>query len=252
MARKARSKSVTGVYHVLITGMPNKELFKDYKDKIMFLDGIRKAKEKSQFQLFGYCLLDNHIHMIIKESENIDTIMKRIMISFAKAFNEKYNTNGKVFFDRFKSQPIEKENELIKTVRFIHQNPVKHKLIMDFKKYYWSSYNTYIRIEKDGITDVELVRSCFYNLDDLKEFMSDTIIEDKYLEYAIMTNYSDEELYFVIRKMLKIDDLSTCSKQDRNQIIRELYTETGCSIRQLSRVVNVSKSIIERAVRKEK
>lgn len=78
MPRSARQKSITGIYHIMLRGIDKRDIFLENEDKMKFLESINKAKETGKFELYGYCLMDNHIHMLIKESEEIGTSVKRI------------------------------------------------------------------------------------------------------------------------------------------------------------------------------
>ncbi len=70
--------------------------------------------------------------------------MKKINVSYAMRYNLKNNSIGHVFQDRFKSQPIEDDAYLMQVVRYIHQNPLKARMVSDVSEYEWSSYKTYL------------------------------------------------------------------------------------------------------------
>lgn len=80
--------------------------------------------------MFAYCLMSNHIHMLIKaEKEEPDLIMKRIACSYVYWYNSKYYRNGHLFQDRFRSEPVETDEYFLTVLRYIHQNPIKAKLV---------------------------------------------------------------------------------------------------------------------------
>lgn len=56
--------------------------------------------------------------------------MKGIATSYAMFFNVKYNRVGHVFQDRFKSEPVEDERYLMAVIRYVHNNPVKAKIVI--------------------------------------------------------------------------------------------------------------------------
>lgn len=107
MARQARQKSPTGMYNVIMRG--NDVLFRDDEDYKRFLDLMNKYIHK----IYGFSLTKNLICMVIGESSNgISVDLKPLTTSYARYFNKKYNTDGKLFYGRFKSEPIENEEQL--------------------------------------------------------------------------------------------------------------------------------------------
>ena len=94
--------------------------------------------------LYAYCLMPNHIHLLIKESqEGIGSVIKRIAISYASYFNHKYQRIGHLFQDRFKSEPVDDMNYFITLIRYIHQNPVAAGITSNVEDYVWSSWVEY-------------------------------------------------------------------------------------------------------------
>lgn len=104
MARKAREKSKTGKYIVMLKGIED-TIFKGKKNQEIFTELIKKAFGKG---LFGIRFFNDHVVMLLKESKaGIGMDMKPVLISFARTANRNSNESGKVFADRFKSIPVE-------------------------------------------------------------------------------------------------------------------------------------------------
>jgi REP element-mobilizing transposase RayT len=68
MARQARQKSATGIYHTMFRGNNKQYVFNTDTEKQKLLECIEKAREKNFFNILAYCIMDNHIHILIKES----------------------------------------------------------------------------------------------------------------------------------------------------------------------------------------
>ncbi len=66
MARQAREKSSTGIYHIMLRGIDKRNLFFDDEDRTKFIETMMKARDTGRFELYGYCLMDNHIHLLLK------------------------------------------------------------------------------------------------------------------------------------------------------------------------------------------
>lgn len=160
MPRVARQKSPTEIYHVMVRGINRDYIFNTDEEKERYLEIIGGIKADSNFELYAYVLMGNHIHLLIKEdSDDISNIMKRIGIRYASWYNKRYDRIGHLFQDRFKSEAIVDEQQFLTTIRYILQNPVKAnlcKLPVDFK---WSSWNDYIF--RSGLTDTDFALQMF-------------------------------------------------------------------------------------------
>ncbi|MCJ7806540.1 MAG: transposase, partial [Clostridia bacterium] len=119
MPRRAREKSSTGVYHVMLRGINRQNIFKDREDRQQFITTLVKYKKVSGYEIYGYCLMTNHMHLLIKEGgESIDRILKRIGASYVYWYNKKYARCGHLFQDRFKSEPVEDDQYLLVVLRY--------------------------------------------------------------------------------------------------------------------------------------
>lgn len=155
MPRMARKVSDSRVYHVILRGNAKQDIFFDNQDNNKFLKEIDETKEKYDYDLYAYCLMTNHVHMVIYDKNNkLSKILQSMTISYSSYFNKKYEREGHLFQNRFLSKNIETGEYLLNVCRYIHQNPVKAG-ISDMKDYVWSSYQEYIgkekRIEKKQI-----------------------------------------------------------------------------------------------------
>jgi len=113
MATQARKRSSTGIYHVMLRDIDRKDIFLDDEDRTKFLESIIKAKQKGKFKIYGYCLMDNHIHMLIKEDEEIGKIIKPITVGYVVWHNKSHERTGHLFQNRYLSEPVETENYFI-------------------------------------------------------------------------------------------------------------------------------------------
>ena len=108
MPRTARKKSSTGIYHVMLRGINRQSIFEDDEDNEKFLQTIKDCKDVSEFELYGYCLMGNHVHLLLKEGkESLELVFKRIGARYVFWYNWKYRRCGHLFQDRFKSEAVE-------------------------------------------------------------------------------------------------------------------------------------------------
>ncbi len=94
MPRRERIKSESNIYHVMVRGNERKSLFIDDEDRQRFVDTIWRLiektannKEEKKFKIYPYCLMDNHVHLLMNQAEDtVSRIMKRISTSYAQSF----------------------------------------------------------------------------------------------------------------------------------------------------------------------
>lgn len=251
MARYARKKSESGIFHVMLRGINKQTIFEDDEDRERFLETIERYKTVSKYEIYGYCLMSNHVHLLLKETEEpISAIIKRICSSYVYWYNWKYERCGHLFQERYKSETVENEGYLLTVLRYIHQNPVKAGLSKNIKEYKWSSYNEYAG--KTAIVDTGFVLQIFSV--DREKAVSSFIAhsneqnEDKCLDYDKKNRLTDNDIrkYFEKLGIENISELQKLEKNKRNLIIKEIKAIEGVTIRQLSRITGISKSVIDR------
>jgi putative transposase len=252
MPRQARRKSKTGIYHIILRGINRQILFEENEDKEKFIDTIKQYKEKSGYKVLGYCLMDNHVHLLLQEGkETMDNTMKRIGVSYVYWYNWKYKRSGHLFQDRYKSEPVEDEEYLVAVLRYIHQNPLKAEVVHAIRDYKWSSYHEYIQRSK--IVDTDLVMGLFSNdKQRLREYFDEVAIENgnKVLEVRESIKLSDQEALVVIEKSigrLSLSELQQTDRDRRDEILRNLKQIDALSIRQIARITGITVNIIAKA-----
>ncbi|MGB9780231.1 transposase [Caldanaerobacter sp.] len=132
MPRKPRVKRKSGYYHVMLRRNEKKNIFRSNEDKKRFIEILAEKKLGGKFYLTAFCLMNNHVHLMIKEgNEDLSSSIKRIAGIYASYFNKKYDRAGHLFQDRFRSEPVGNESYVIGLVRYIHQKPVKTGLVKE-------------------------------------------------------------------------------------------------------------------------
>jgi putative transposase len=145
LPRQARKKSSTGIYHIIIRGINHQVVFHDEEDYARFHQTLRRYKEKSAYEIYAYCLMDNHVHLLLKvNQEPLEQIMRRICGSYVYWYNAKYQRIGNLFQDRFKSEAVEDDRYLLTVLRYIHQNPLIAGIVQRIENYPWSSMREYL------------------------------------------------------------------------------------------------------------
>jgi len=228
----------------MLRGINRQTIFEDDEDNEKFLQTLLECKAISGFELYGYCLMGNHVHLLLKEgNESIDLVFKRIGARFVYWYNWKYKRCGHLFQDRFKSEAIESDQYFAVVLRYIHQNPKKAGLCSAIDEYEWSSCNDYVH--KHDIVDYA------FALGIIGESRFDSFMkeekDDLCLEYANpIIRLSDEDLIRIIEEDFGTNAIMIQSepKKDRNRILADILRIDGVSTRQLSRVTGISTNII--------
>ncbi len=79
MPRSARIKSNSGIYHIVLRGINKQRIFEDDEDSLYFLEKLKTYKNISGYEIFAYCLMSNHVHLLMKEGkESLSTAFRRI------------------------------------------------------------------------------------------------------------------------------------------------------------------------------
>lgn len=250
MPRKARKKSQQHIYHVVLRGINKAQIFYEDTDFKYFERTLNRYKRKCDFQLLAYCLMGNHIHLLIKEnSKPIGDIFKHIGSSFVYWYNTKYERTGHLFQDRFKSEPVEDEAYLLTVFRYILNNPVKAGLCNNPADYPYSSAKEYL-YGKPGISDQEIILG-FLDRKTMKDYISQNNDDQCMdIEESIKKRCTDEKAQKLILAEFKTNP-PDFDRKDRTSFNASVYrlTKAGISIRQLSRLTGISKKIIENAIK---
>ena len=250
MPRIARKKSETGIYHVIVRGINRQDIFHDDEDRKRYLDTLKKIAVEDIAKVLGYCMMSNHVHLIIKEGEaGISLFMKRLGASYAYWYNLKYQRTGHVFQDRFKSENVEDDRYLLTVIRYVHRNPVKAGIVNKPEEYTWSSCRAYYGYSEypPDLTHVYLVLDIFacqkeQAREKMQMFEAENS-EDGCLEDTKNTKFHDDKAFNLIIEQLpggSIPSLHQIPQIERRAIIKRLKSIEGISIRQIVRITGLT------------
>ncbi|WP_026907093.1 transposase [Paucisalibacillus globulus] len=254
MARRPRRQSQTGIYHIMMRGVNRQTIFEEDTDRVRFLETLKKYKERINYQIFAYCLMDNHVHLLMKGSEEeLSQSIKRISSSYVYWYNLKYDRFGHLFQGRFKSEPVNDADYFMTVLRYIHQNPIKAGLGKDVFQCKWTSINEYII--KPELVDIELGLKLFSSnrntaIEKYVDYMQQHN-EDECLDDTVKLNLKDEQVreYLYEMGIRNTSMLQQMDKVTRDAVLEKLIQLEGISIRQVSRITGISRSVFERIQR---
>lgn len=245
--RKKRQYSEKGFYHTVIRGCNKQNIFYCDEDKNKFINLMKRYSVKNNIRIHSYCLMDNHVHLLIEDvnKENLSSFMQVLSSVYARYFNKKYDRIGHLFQDRFSSEAIEDNGYLLVVFRYIMQNPQKAK-VCNADKYFWSSYNCY-KHQKTFVYKSFLI-NCFGSISKLYKYLAQEN-NDECLEIEMRPSEKND---YCIKKVLNI--LKSTNPIIQPDLPKEvlfnklrLLKLSGLSLRMISRITGISYYLVQKA-----
>ena len=261
MSRQSRKESGTGIYHVMMRGINHQKIFNDEEDYFQFITTLDRMRFRyddegspcgSNCVFYAYCLMSNHLHLLIRErGESVGETIKRIASSYVFYYNRKYGRDGHLFRDRFKSEPVNDMGYFTTLLRYIHQNPVKAKIVERVGDYAYSSWG-----EFDGtvepvfqICDTETVMKRL-PFEELKEWVDEPLDDDVPcidIENVSGGRPSDDQVWLLIKEYTGVTNSSAFQQleyETKRSVLKRLKNR-GASHRQLERLTGTGRGIIQ-------
>lgn len=268
MPRKARLISPTQVYHVMLRGIDRRNIFMEDDDFLSFLQCLKIAQAKDSLEIMAFCLMDNHVHLIVKEEDYgmLSISMHRIANAYAKYHNHKYERCGHLFENRFKSQVIDTDRYFLRALRYVHRNPILASMVTSVGAYPWSSHQDYLRAysamggcatsNKPPLIDTNRLMSRLPQLESYLNLMNTDDEDDvegasqhpQLFEDRKKDAITDSALHKVLTEAYDLDNFHLLNFKDRNDSILTIYKNYNTSTRQLARILQMTRSMIHRAV----
>src|SRR5262249_3859475 len=94
------------------------------------------------FRLFGYCLMTNHVHLLLRPEpgQSISRVMQSLTVAHTRRYHTKHRSVGHVWQGRFRSPVVQDGDHLLAVLRYIEANPTRARMVDDPGDYAWSSY----------------------------------------------------------------------------------------------------------------
>ncbi len=176
-------------YHIYNRGTGKMDIFRDDGDRQRFLYLMyRYIYDRSGQRLVdiaAFVLMSNHFHMALQEQieEGISRYLKSVSQAYAQYFNKKYARSGSFFSGRFNARHVATTAYFLHLTRYIHRNPLTLIGMRALEKYRWSSYPTYLELERSPIVTDTSVMKMFKGPGEYQEFVAlwrsgeDTLID---------------------------------------------------------------------------
>ena len=153
MSRKPRIHYPGALYHIILRGNAQDDVFYDAVDRTKFCLLVQEGTERFRHRIHAFCLLDNHVHMALQVGEKpLSRIMQNLTFRYTQWFNRRHKRVGHLFQGRYKANLVDADSYLLELTRYIHLNPYRAKITRKPEKYRWSSYRFYIKDELPWLT----------------------------------------------------------------------------------------------------
>ena len=259
MAREARKESKTGYYHVMMRGNNKSMIFIQPKEKQYFKEQLQYQVDDGNISIVAYCFMDNHVHLLIhSDLQTMTEALKWINIKFAGRYNHKYDRVGHVFQDRYKSEVINTVEHLLQAIRYIHNNPVKAKMVTKVSDYSWSSYKSYTENEDKLISseDKQMIMDLFSG--SIVQFKKFHLEEEKneFLEIQEdLEREREEKAMRIIRKYCEkygiIDEKELGNKIDiLEEVVIELLISSHFPHRRIAELTGITRGKVHSIAKK--
>ncbi len=194
-------------YHLYGRGVHKKDIFVDDRDFARFLflvlygqspqavqnvgrcvtsfikKGTFNVQEKTlsrvlqtrHVEVVAFALMPNHFHLLVSQTREggIPSYMHKVLMGYAKYFNERNSTSGHVFEGPFKAVPVVDNNQLLHASAYIHRNPRELPGWKNHEhRYPWSSYQDYVDENRwESLLNNDIILGQFKNKREVAQFI---------------------------------------------------------------------------------
>lgn len=132
-------------HHVVHRGHNRNAVFLTDDDRISYLETLREFRALLDVRVYGYCLMTNHVHLIINpgaDGSAIGRFMKRLAGRHTRRINRLKSRTGTAWEGRFKCSLVDTDSYLLACSRYVDLNPVRARLVTRPEDYQWSSFRS--------------------------------------------------------------------------------------------------------------
>jgi putative transposase len=142
-------------HHVTQRGARSQKTFFSSYDYKMYLDLLRKARERSGIEVWAYCIMPNHVHLILvpKRRDSLAAFFRQAHRTYTLAINAREGWQGHLWQERFHSFVMD-ESHLLAAVRYVELNPVRAGICDSPGEWPWSSYRAHLQGRDDKLVTV--------------------------------------------------------------------------------------------------
>ncbi len=186
MARIARVVVPGLPHHVIQRGNRCQKVFFSDDDRKEYLEYLRIYAKPAGINFWGYCLMDNHVHLIVvpDKKDSLACGFSEAHRRYTRMINFREKWRGYLWEGRFKSYSLS-QTHLYAAMRYIERNPVRAKIVENAWEYPWSSASAHVFKQKDSLLDDNFMVS---EIRDWRLFLS---AEDNQIDANLLKMHSN-------------------------------------------------------------
>jgi putative transposase len=147
MPHAARIWPESDIHLVTAAGNAHCRVFLDSADRDLFLDLLNDVVARFGWELFAWCLLGNHLHLVVRaEPDGLCRGMQRLKSVYAMRFHRRHHTSGHLFKRPYNSRPIVTQEQLYRSCGYTLRNAVRHGFVERAEDWEWGSFRTTARL----------------------------------------------------------------------------------------------------------
>lgn len=143
-------------HHVVQRGHNRQAVFVSPNEFHRYLKDIRELKDEFDVRVYAYCLMTNHVHLLLapdSSASDLGRFMKALAARATRHRNRLEGRTGTLWESRYKSSPVETNHYLLACCRYIELNPVRAGMARRPGGYPWSSFPQRMGEDKDDWID---------------------------------------------------------------------------------------------------
>jgi len=156
MPRLPRTVFANLPHHVTQRGNRREDIFFTDDDREIYLSWLREYSDKHQVEVLAYCLMTNHIHLVVVPAtdDGLQRVLKPLHMRYAQRINRARGWKGHLWQGRFFSSPLD-DAYLWAAVRYVERNPVRAGIVHRAEDYRWSSAAAHCGSRTDGLLNLD-------------------------------------------------------------------------------------------------
>ena len=131
------------VFHVLNRGNAKGDIFEDAEDYLAFEKVLTDVLANFSVELFSYCLMPNHWHLVLRPSRNgeLGRFMQRLTVTHVRRWHQRRHSTGEghLYQGTYKSFPVQQGDHFLTLCRYVERNALRARLVRRAENWRWSS-----------------------------------------------------------------------------------------------------------------
>ena len=140
MSQPSRFFQIGVPQHICCRGNQRQDIFSDEQDRRLYTDLLVRHASEWAIQIVGYCLMSNHVHLILYPTHNdtLSPMMQRLNSRYAQETLLRTQRTGHLWHSHFRASPMDNQH-MWTALRYVELNPVRAGLVRHAEDWPWSS-----------------------------------------------------------------------------------------------------------------